>query len=157
MLPACRPNFDRRSPATHKRFSRACYTGVLPALRLLWSPFCFGKTRGTTWTMTPRLKIKSGTPVYVNPTQINPWPDCSRRRRRRRHYNLQTVLDFFRSFLHSSRFMAVAHQLLTPSILASFPTSSLYLARGFPAFLSPSGCICINLLGTEFCTILVSR
>jgi hypothetical protein len=32
--------------------------------------------------------------------------------------------------------MAVARQLLNPSILASFLTSSLHLARGLPAFLS---------------------
>jgi hypothetical protein len=47
----------------------------------------------------------------------------------------QRVLASFRSFLHSSRFMAVAHQLLNPSILVSFPTSSLHLARGLHTFL----------------------
>jgi hypothetical protein len=53
-------------------------------------------------------------------------------------------------------FMAVAHQFLNPSILESFPTSYLHLARGLPTFLSPSGCTYISLLGIQFSSILAT-
>jgi len=61
-----------------------------------------------------------------------------------------------RSFLHSSRFSANAHQLLIPSTLASFVSSSLYVVHGLRTCLSLSGCISIGLLGTQI-SILTTR
>ena len=60
------------------------------------------------------------------------------------------VVSSFRRFLHSSRFMAAAYQPLTPSILASFPTSTLHMMRVLSTFLSTSGCVYRSLLGIRY-------
>lgn len=65
-------------------------------------------------------------------------------------------LASFRNFLHSSQFMAVAHHLLIPSILASLHTPTFHLACGIFTFLNPSGFIYVSLLGLRISSILVT-
>lgn len=64
-------------------------------------------------------------------------------------YNSQRVLACIRNSLHSSWFMAVAHQILVPNILASFRTSSFHVVYHLPTFLIPSGFMYISLLGIQ--------
>jgi hypothetical protein len=64
-------------------------------------------------------------------------PNCFVRLLHRHHhhhwlYNSVRVLASLKSHLHSSLFIAVDHQLLIHTILASFPTSSLQRAIGLP-------------------------
>jgi hypothetical protein len=80
------------------------------------------------------------------------------KKERKNNNNNQLIKSsgLFRKFPPLFSNQAVAHQLLTTSILALFPTSPLHLARSLPTPLSPSGCTYLSPLGIKISSILVT-